>query len=88
MNLSADRVVELLAQRIVGLRLHAPAAVLLEAHKPLGFLASQCVLLCQPVLDTFLPHDASSELVVLMQDRRRLEDLIIRLTTDQPGDIG
>ena len=88
MNPSSDRLVESLAQRIARWRLQAPAAVLLEAHKPLGFLASQCVLLSQPVLDTFLSHDISSELVVLLQDRRRLEDLIIRLTANRSGDTG
>ena len=88
MDPSADRLVDSLARRIARWRLQAPAAVLLEAHKPLGFVASQCVLVCQPILVTFLPHDTSSELVMLMQDRRRLEDLINRLATQQPGEKG
>jgi hypothetical protein len=83
MNSSADRLVEALARRIEVLRLQAPAAVLLEAHKPLGFVASQFMLLCQPILDVVFPHDASTELAALMQDRCRLDDLIDRLTMDQ-----
>ena len=82
-NFSADRLVEALARQIEVLRLQAPAAVLLEAHKPLGFVASQFLLLCQPMLDVVFPHDALTELAVLMQDRRRLDDLIGRLAMDR-----
>ena len=68
--------------------LSIPVALLLGAYKPLAFVASQFVLLGQPVLDLFVVNDHSSQLALLLQDRGRLEELISQLAARDAGEAG
>ncbi len=73
--------VEKVANRIIELRLTAPAILLLEAHKPLAFLGSQLLLVAQPILDIFLPQNLAGNTVDLLADPDQLEQLLTRLET-------
>jgi len=71
--------VEKIASKISQLGLVGPAVVLLEAHKPLAFIASQALLVAQPSLDLFLPHLSTRQLADLLADPSRLDQLLLIL---------
>ncbi len=73
--------VEEVANKITELELAVPAILLLEAHKPLAFISSQLLLVTQPVLDIFLPHNLTGNVANLLADSAQLEQLITRLET-------
>lgn len=71
------------AQKLTQLGLAAPAVLLLEAHKPLAFLGSQCLLVAQPTLNLFISPPFTQNLVDLLADPEGLEQLIAHL--EQPA---
>lgn len=82
MKLSVDRQEELvdsLAQRLDRWGLATPAIALLEAHKPLGFIASQTLLVFQPLLTLFVSDVSLEEYSLLLEDRGSVERIIYRL---------
>jgi hypothetical protein len=81
-ELSVDRqedLIEKLARRVDRWGLAAPTIVLLEAHKPLGFIASQGLLAFQPLLTLFVGDAPLEEYALLLEDRGSLERIISRL---------
>ena len=71
--------VEQVAQRIDLWGMTLPAIVFLEATKPISFIASQGLLLCQPLLGFFSRERAVGGYADLLADRARVEVLIARL---------
>lgn len=67
------------ATTIKELKLVTPAIVLLEAHKPLGFVASQFFMLGQPVIDLMLPTHFTKNVINLLSNRRYVDHLIQEL---------
>jgi len=74
-----DQLIEDLAHRLDSWRLTTPAIAFLEAHKPLGFFASQTLLAFQPLLTLCLGDVAIEEYAALLEDRSGLERMISRL---------
>jgi len=81
MEPSTDRLVERLSRLIAGWGLVAPAIAFLEANKPLSFVGSQALLMFQPITSFFITRELTDNLVVLLADRDRLEQLVARLET-------
>ena len=71
--------VEKVAHKLTHLGLAAPAILLLEAHKPLAFISSQCLLVAQPTLNLFVTPFFTQGLVDLLADPTQLEQLISHL---------
>jgi hypothetical protein len=71
------------AEKIRQMGLATPALLLLEAHKPLSFIAGQFILISQPVLNLFFSAAVIDKVVVLLSDRAYLEDLIVALERDR-----
>lgn len=80
-----DQLAEDLAHRLDGWRMTTPAIAFLEAHKPLGFFASQTLLALQPLLTLFLGDVRVAEYAALLEDRNGLELVINRLEELQQG---
>jgi hypothetical protein len=81
-----DQLIEDLAHRLDSWRLTAPAIAFLEAHKPLGFFASQTLLAFQPLLTLLLGDVAVEDYAALLEDRSSLERMISRLEEPQHQD--
>ena len=67
------------AKKIKALKLTAPAILLLEMNKPLGFIAGQFLLLGQPLFDSFLPARISTNAINLLSHRRNIDALLDEL---------
>ncbi len=76
--------IEKIANKITDLGLTAPAIFLLEANKPLAFVASQALLVAQPTLDIFLPDNFTRNTANLLADPVQLEQLIASLEANTP----
>ena len=66
-------------QRVDRWRLTLPTLLFLEATKPFSFIASQGLLLCQPLLGLLVSDSQISALADLLGDRANVERLIARL---------
>jgi len=74
-----DKLIEGLARQIERLGLTAPALLMLEAHKPLAFLASQGLLFTQPLLGFWMDGTRVNEYAHLLEDPATIEQLVQRL---------
>lgn len=74
-----DQLIDGLAHRLDSWRLATPAIAFLEVHKPLGFLASQTLLVFQPLLTLFLGSVSVEEYSTLLEDASSVERVIRRL---------
>ena len=68
------------AKKIKALKLTAPAILLLEMNKPLGFIAGQFLLLGQPLFDSLLPPRISANAINLLSHRHNIDALLQQLT--------
>jgi hypothetical protein len=74
-----DQLAEDLARRLDSWRLTTPAIAFLEAHKPLGFFASQSLLALQPLLMLVLGDVHVEQYAALLEDGNGVELVINRL---------
>jgi hypothetical protein len=74
-----------LAEQIRRLGLTLPALVLLEVARPFGFIASQGLLLCQPLLGYFVEEPRIAGYVDLLSDRDNIDHLLARLDSRSHG---
>jgi hypothetical protein len=81
-----DQLIEDLAHRLDSWKLTTPAIAFLEAHRPLGFFASQTLLAFHPLLTLFLGDVPVEEYAALLEDRNGLERMIDRLEEPQQQD--
>ena len=75
----SERLVEQAVQRLRQWRLVLPSFLLLEVAQPFSFIASQGLLLCQPLLGFFVNESQIADWVDLLADRTQVEQLISRL---------
>jgi hypothetical protein len=74
------------AERIHHSGLSPVALPLLEVSRGLGFLASQALLLGQPVLTGLVDKESINRYVALLEDPAALDDLIKRIERKAKGD--
>jgi len=80
-----ESLVDQVVQQIRRWRLDAPAVLFLEVTKPLSFLASQGLLLCEPLLGSLVAKEQVTVYAQLLADRSSLERLIARLEEERPA---
>lgn len=85
MNVPGESLSGWIVQQVIRRRLVTPAVALVYAHKPLGFVGAQMLLLLQPLLDILLPHRWIEEGIALLADREGLDALVRRLEAHQAG---
>ena len=75
--------------RIRRWRLTLPALLFLEIARPFSFLASQGLLLCQPLLGFLVDESSIANYAELLADRESLDRLVGRLEDREPvKDLG
>ena len=74
-----DALIEKLAQKVHQRRLHAPAILFLEIHKPLCFLASQSLILASGFLAPLFGPQNVQRYSKLFESRENVERLIRRI---------
>ena len=72
----SETTIEHLARQVGRWRLESPAILFLEVTKPLSFIASQGLLLCEPLLSFLVKEPRISEYADLLSDRSSVERLI------------
>jgi hypothetical protein len=79
----SEQLLDRLTQLIVGRGLTLPALLLLQATRPFSFVASQGLLLCEPVLGFFYESPRIAEYADLLADRANIDRLVARLEDDR-----
>ncbi|MGC8666846.1 MAG: hypothetical protein ACP5VE_01850 [Chthonomonadales bacterium] len=74
-----DALIERIATGIVRRGMEVPAVLFLEMHKPLGFIASQGLVVTAPLIAPILGFDNVQMAGKLMEDRGNIERLIRRI---------
>jgi hypothetical protein len=74
-----EQVMQKLAVQVNRWGLTSPAILGLEILKPFSFLASQGLLLCQPLLSFFYDNASLTDYAELLADRSNLDRLIANL---------
>ena len=74
-----EAIIERFTQRIESWGLQAPAILFLEINKPFSFLASQLLLLSQPVFRPFGKGQVVSDWASALEDRDTVDLIIHRL---------
>ena len=75
----SEQLIEHLTQQISQWGLALPAIVFLQVTRPLSFLASQGLLLCQPLLSFVYDAPRIADYVDLLADRTNIDRLVARL---------
>ena len=78
----SEQLLERLSRQICRWRLALPAIVLLQVTRPLSFIASQTLLLCQPLISAFYEAPQITGYADLLADRANLDRLVARLEED------
>jgi hypothetical protein len=79
----SEQLIEQLTQRVNRWNLKLPAILFLQVTRPLSFLASQGMLLCQPVLSFFWASQRITAYAELLGDRAHIDRLVARLEEDR-----
>jgi len=78
-HVRSEHLIEQLAEQISRRRLNVPAILLLQVTRPLGFIASQGLLLCQPLLSFVYDAPRVADYAELLADRASVDRLVARL---------
>lgn len=85
----SEQLIEQLAEQISRWRLTMPAILLLQVTRPLSFIASQGLLLCQPLLSFVYDAPRIADYAELLADRATIDRLVARLEEEErAGDSG
>lgn len=74
-----EAIIERFTRRVEAWGLQAPTILFLEINKPFSFLASQLLLLSQPVFRTFGKGQVISDWASALEDRDTVDRIIHRL---------
>jgi hypothetical protein len=80
----SEQLIEHLVRKIGRWKLTLPALLVLEVSRPLSFIASQGLLLCQPLLTFFCQEPGVADYADLLAERANVDRLIARLERDRP----
>jgi hypothetical protein len=64
-------------------KMQAPAILMLEMHKPLGFISSQAAIVFSPFLVPFVGFDNVNNYSRLLAKRDNIERLLVELESDK-----
>jgi hypothetical protein len=78
----SEQLIEQLTQRINHWGLTLPALLLLQITRPLSFIASQGLLICEPFLGFFYETRRIADYADLLADRANIDRLVARLEGD------
>jgi hypothetical protein len=73
------QLIERVAQRLVALRMGVPALFMLEATRPLSFVASQAMIVFEPIVGAIFNVAEYRQFQRLMEDRGNIERLMNRI---------
>ena len=79
----SEQLIEHLTELISRWRLTVPAILLLQATRPLAFIASQGLLLCQPLLSFVYDAPRIEGYAELLADRASIDRLVSRLEEEE-----
>ena len=74
-----EQLIENLVEQISRWRLTVPAILVLQVTRPFSFIASQGLLLCQPLLSFVYDAPRVADYAELLADRASMERLVMRL---------
>jgi hypothetical protein len=75
----SEQLIEHLTQQINQWRLALPAILFLQVTRPFSFIASQGLLLCQPLLSFVYDAPRIADYADLLADRTNIDRLVARL---------
>ncbi len=78
----SEQLLENLSQQICRWGLALPAILFLQVTSPFSFIASQGLLLCQPLISTFYDAPQIADYADLLADRANIDRLVSRLEKD------
>ena len=78
-HVRSEQLIEHLTEQISRWRLTVPAILILQVTRPLSFIASQGLLLCQPLLSFVYDAPRVADYAELLADRASMERLVMRL---------
>jgi len=78
----SEQLIDQLSQQINRWRLSLPAALVLQVTRPLSFVASQALLLCEPLLSFFDDIPRIANYAELLSDRANIDRLVAHLEKD------
>jgi hypothetical protein len=79
----SEQLIEHLTEQISRWRLTMPAILLLQVTRPFSFIASQWLLLFQPLLSFVYDAPRIADYAELLADRARFDRLIARLEEEE-----
>jgi hypothetical protein len=82
---SSEQLIEQLTRQIGSWKLTLPALLLLEVTRPFSFIASQGLLLCQPLLSYVIPEPRIADYAELLADRASVDRLVACLENQSTG---
>ncbi len=82
-QVQSEQLIERLAKQISRWRLTAPAILLLQVTRPLSFIASQGLLLCQPLLSFVYDASRVADYAELLADRASIDRLVAQLEAEE-----
>ena len=78
-----DALITELATAIERRRLTTPAILLLEANRPFSFIASQLLLVAEPILGLLFDAHRTHEFALLLENRDNVELLLERVEANR-----
>ena len=82
---ASEQLIEHLTRQISRRQLNLPAILFLEVARPFTFIASQGLLVCQPLLSFFFQGPRITDYAGLLADRANIDRLIARLERERPA---
>ena len=74
-----EALLESVAKRVVAMGMATPAVFFLESTKPLSYIGSQVLVFLEPFVKSFLNLASYDRFVALMEDRKNIETLMVRI---------
>ena len=74
-----EQLIERVAQRLVELRMGIPAVFMLEATRPLSFVASQALIVFEPIVGAIFNIAEYRQFQQMMEDRANIDRLMNRI---------
>ena len=82
-QVQSEQLIEHLTEQISRWRLTMPAILLLQVTRPLSFIASPGLLLCQPLLSFVYDAPRVADYAELLADRASMDRLVTRLEEEE-----